>query len=342
VRGKRQALVAAGWALGIPRLLLAARRLQRPPRWLAVLNYHRVNSPAAAAELDSGVLDATPEDFEAQMRALCRHLTPISLDELLAWLDGRPLPPNPVLVTFDDGYLDNLEVAVPILRRCGIVATFFIASRYVSERRLFWWDRLSWTVKNARRRRFVVDANPPIEIDLDEGIPTAERQLQLYVKRQPGLSLEAFLDALAAAAEAPWNAAVEAAIVGRTVMTWDQVRALRHAGMHVGSHTRTHRVLQTVPPAELESELAGSRADLEAQLRESVRVIAYPVGRPIADTPAIRAAVAAAGYTLGFSYQTGMQRLSVLDPLDVHRLGVDGGESASRVLARVAAPRLFR
>jgi len=293
------------------------------------------------AELDADVLDATPDGLDRQLKRLRRHFSPVSIVDVLAHVDGRPLPPNPLLVTFDDGYLDNLEIATPILQRHGIAATFFIATDYVGGRRLFWWDRLSWAVKHARRRRFTVEAHPPVEIDLDLGIPTAERRLQTIVKGVPGLDVERFLLSLNAAADAPWSAAVEADLVKRHVMTWDHVRGLRQAGMHVGSHTRTHRVLQTVPVSELASELTGAREDVEAAIGEAVLTIAYPVGQPIAAIPAIRAAVASAGYKVGFSYATGVQSLPILDPLDVSRLDIDRDNSEDFLLARMAIPRLF-
>ena len=92
-------------------------------------------------------------------------------------------------------------------------------------------------------------------------------------------------------------------------MTWDQVRALARAGMDVESHGRRHRVLQTLDDATLDDELAGSRADLEAQLGRPVRAIAYPVGRRIAREARIRDALAAAGYRIGLTNQSGVNRV---------------------------------
>lgn len=142
--------------VGASQAWLAARRIGRP-RWLTVLNYHRVGRFEEAGDVDEGVLDATPESLDRQLGRLRRHCTPVALGDLLAHLDGAELPPNPALVTFDDGYRDNLEQAVPILKRHGIRAAFFIATSYVSERRIFWWDRISWTLKHARRRQFLLD-----------------------------------------------------------------------------------------------------------------------------------------------------------------------------------------
>jgi len=336
--GFRDRLASAAGLLRLAEAALAMARRRRPPVFLTVLNYHRVATPDAA--IDEGVVDATPESFDRQLGILRRHFTLVSLGDLLLHLDGQPLPPNPALVTFDDGYRDNLHAALPILQRHAVRATFFVATSYVAERRLFWWDRVSWILKHARRRRFSLPLPEPVEVDLDEGLSAAERRLHRVVKDRPGLDLEDFLQSLARAADAPWDDAVEAELVRRHVLTWDDVRALRRAGMDIGSHTRTHRVLQTVPTDQLADELAGSRSDLEAQLGEPISTIAYPVGRPVAGIPAIRSAVAAAGYRLGFSYRTGRQDLRRLDVLDVHRFSVERDTSDHAFLADLALPWL--
>ncbi len=325
--------------VGASQAWLTSRRWGRP-RWLTVLNYHRVDSIDAAADVDEGVLDSTPESLDRQLGRVRRHFTPIALGDLLAHLDGADLPPNPMLVTFDDGYRDNLENAVPILKRHGIRATFFIATNYVAERRVFWWDRISWILKHARRRYFRLSYPLIQEVNLETGIREAEYLLHEMVKTTRLLKLERFLDELAAHADAPWDAATERRLAERLLMTWDDVRTLRHAGMDVGSHTRTHRVLQTVPAEELSSEFAGSRADLESALSESISAIAYPVGPSIANDPGIRAAAVAAGYRLGFSYDTGLQPLGAVDPLDIHRIVAEHTFDDARFCTLLAAPWL--
>jgi peptidoglycan/xylan/chitin deacetylase (PgdA/CDA1 family) len=175
-------------------------------------------------------------------------------------------------------------------------------------------------------------------MNLDAGVPATEKALHRLVKTTPLLDLERFLDELATRTEAPWDAAVESGLAERLLMTWDDVRKLRRAGMDVGSHTRTHRVLHTLAVEELSAELAGSRADLEAELGEPISTIAYPVGRPIAGESAIRSAVVSAGYRLGFTYGTGLQPLGSVDPLDIRRLTVDHTLDNARFCTRLAAP----
>jgi len=336
---KREKLFTIVDHLGLSRALLLLRRRFRGS-WLTVVNYHRVSEPEAASAFDDGVLDATPESLDRQVRILKEYFTVIGLEELLGHLRGRPLPPNPALITFDDGYRDCHDRALPILRAHGVKGVFFIATDFVTRRRIYWWDHIGWLVKHARNPRFVLEYPSPLAVDLEAGRTEALNTLLKVVKTHEGLDLERYLAQLRDASGAPWDAAQEARAVEELIMTWDQVRALRDAGMDVGSHTRTHRVLQTLDPQALEDELVGSRADLERELREPVLALAYPVGRPVAHLPAIRKAIEAAGYLLGFTYPTGIQSLASLDPLDMRRLGMEFTYSDRQFRGMLATPQL--
>src|SRR5579859_5441981 len=126
-------------------------RTRTPSPWLPVLTYHRFASPRTTGLFDDGVEDTTPEAFDRQLSLLERWFTILELEDLLAFRAGKLLPPNPVFVTFDDGYKDGLDVALPILQRHGVKATFFVATDYIDQRRLFWWDRIHVVVKSSRK-----------------------------------------------------------------------------------------------------------------------------------------------------------------------------------------------
>src|SRR6188768_4052440 len=99
---------------------------------------------------DAGVADATPTQFRRQMEMLARYGTPIGIDELCRALDGAPLPKNPVMVTFDDGYRSCHDVALPILRAVGVRATLFVSTSFIEERRLYWWERIALAVSQTK------------------------------------------------------------------------------------------------------------------------------------------------------------------------------------------------
>jgi peptidoglycan/xylan/chitin deacetylase (PgdA/CDA1 family) len=254
------------------------------------------------------------------------------------------------MVTFDDGYRSCHDVALPILRSVGIRATFFIATSFVSERRLYWWERISLMIGQARRdaRRTAIELSYPHKLVVELDHRQLFDKLTDLIKDTYGLDLERFLRELAAALDVEWTPQLEARYADDLIMTWDQIRALAQAGMDVESHSRHHRVLQTLDAATLADELRGSREDLETQLGRPVRVLAYPVGRGVNGERHIREALSIAGYRIGMSNKTGVNRwwppalrgIVPIDPFDVRRLATDRSISDAMFLTQVAVPRL--
>ncbi len=324
----------------LPELVLALRRRWRVPV-LTILNYHRVHEREAVSSFDTGVLDATPEEFERQVAALVRHFNLVGLADVRQWLAGGRLPANPAMITFDDGYRDCHAHALPILKRHGARAVFFIATHYVERRKVFWWDRVCWLLKNAEKRVVALESPRPMLLNL--GARGSARILLEAIKAAPGLDLEACLNHISRQTGAGWSEAREEELARELVMTWDEVRDLYRAGMDIGSHTRTHRVLHTLSPEHLVEELRGSREDLEAALGAPIDAVSYPVGIPVAAAPAIRSAIDAAGYQMGFTYNTGVQFMGAnLDRLDLRRLSVSPDLNQRAFLMLIALPSLAR
>lgn len=322
------------------------RKLAPVPNTVSILTYHHVAAEDPAYPYDPGVADAGPEQFRRQMEILARYGTPIGVDELVRALEGAALPKNPVMVTFDDGYRSCHDVALPILRAVGMRATFFVASGYITDRKLYWWERIAIILSQARRATAALAYPKPLEID--RAAPTAQRELTNLIKDTPNLDIKRFLDELAVAFDVEWNDELEATHANNLIMSWDQVRALSRAGMDVESHTRWHRVLQTLDDRQLRDELAGSKTDLEAQLGRPVRAVAYPVGRRISHLARIRDAVAAAGYRIGLTNASGVSRIwpaplgGVIktDSFDVCRLSTDRSMSDAMYFTQIAMPQL--
>lgn len=302
--------------------LVSRLRAYAPSPWLTVLTYHSIRP--SPGPFDEGVVDACVRSLDRQMAMVRRLGTPITLSELRdALRRKRPLPFRPLLVTFDDGYRDNFELALPILLRHKIKATFFVATSYVKNRRLFWWDKIAFMIARSRKSHIQLDYPRPMEIDLRDRA-VANRHLQRIVKDTPGLDLDRFLDLFGEATQVGLSHSEERRYADELILSWAQVKALHEAGMDVQSHTRNHRVLHTLEKRELDEELEGSRRELEDALKAPVFAISYPVGRSIADSASLRDAVASAGYELGFSNASGVNNLwADVDPLDLRRISLD-------------------
>ena len=346
--GRRETIARLLDRAGAVEAILRVRARVRAPV-LTVLTYHHIAEPPDDYRFDPDVADATPKQFRGHCQLLADHFTVIDIDHTCDALAGkRSLPPNPALITFDDGYLSCRDVAVPILQDFGFSAVFFIPTRFVEERRLFWWERIAYLVRGSRRAALALAYPRPLTLDLADRRAAAGTLLRI-VKDTTGLDIPRFLDELTAAAEVPWTAALERTLTDGLLMTWPDIRTLRDAGMDIQSHSRQHRVLQTLDAAALDDELAGSKADLERALGGArVRTIAYPVGKSIAAAPEVRAAVARAGYDCGFSNANGVNYLLPsyfpsarrIDPLDLHRIAIDRDMSAAMFRSQLAVPAM--
>lgn len=327
-------------ALGITKGLLTLRS-RRGTAGLPILTYHRVGEVPQGYLFDPDVIDVTPTEFDGHLQTIKRYFSVIGIEELIAHFDGTPLPPNPLMITFDDGYADNYETALPILRKHSLKATFFIATDFIEDRRIFWWDRISYLFNKTQVRTLKLAFPAQLEFDLEHQKDQAVKTLVTLIKEQYGLDTERLLVELAQALDVSWDRKLEETLADQLLMTWQQVRGLQEGGMDVESHTRSHRVLYNLSAAELKEELIGAKTKLEAVLEKEIRAITYPVGRSMAALPTIYEAVRKAGYALGFTNASGLNAdRSKMDPYDLRRLAMDPGLPDYFVRSMLALPQL--
>jgi peptidoglycan/xylan/chitin deacetylase (PgdA/CDA1 family) len=227
-----------------------------------------------------------------QLRAVRRMGNVVPLEDALAALaEGRPLPPRAVALTFDDGYRDNLETALPVLGRLGLPATFYLVPGLLDRSVRAWWEVLAWAFSRAtvlivewRGRRLT--AGP------GEASRRAMLEVSEEVKRLPRGEREAEIDALIDALR-PEGSEAE---VAELFLDWEGARGLA-AGAAIGSHTMVHAILSEEPAAEQAADLADSRRVLEEGLGVPAATLAYPNGTAADYDEGTLDAAAAAGYT---------------------------------------------
>lgn len=298
---------------------------------LTVITYHRVGHRGDAGELDSGVVEVTPDDFAEQLGVLSAHCTVVSMREVRQRRLGRPLPRNAVLLTFDDGYRDNLRVAVPLLERRGLHATFFIPTAYPDGERLFWWDRVALILGRCALESF--DLRYPTRVRLHPAdIERSSRLVCKLIKTTPNLDLGRLWEDLERASGVVLTAEEERELARQSIMSWDDVRALRAAGMDVQSHSHEHRVLGMMTPDEAVRDLGKSRKILSEVLGEPVNAVAYPVGHELRGNH--RRVASDAGFELAFTNATGLCT-PWSDPWNLPRVSMDMGQVGSLYKLRV-------
>lgn len=251
-----------------------------------VLAYHRV---VPHVERDVNRLQVSCEHFAAQIEWLATAARPLTADEFTRAVPARHRPtlalnalPR-VLITFDDGYADNIEHALPILTRAGVDATIFVTTAYAESGEPYWWDALAWAVC------------------ADDTADSRSRYALLHESFKP-------LDASERRARLAELGAVGAAPPDCRPARWDELVRWRDSGRAIGVHTRTHAQLSACDDSALVDEIAGARADIQNTLGIEARMIAYPYGtRGDFDGRAERVA-ASAGFDCGLANWPGNVR----------------------------------
>jgi peptidoglycan/xylan/chitin deacetylase (PgdA/CDA1 family) len=240
---------------------------------LLILTYHRV-LPARDSQLRG---DPTAEEFDTQVATLKSRFNVVRLDVGLERLRAGTLAPASVALTFDDGYADNHDVALPILRKHGATATFFIANGYLDGRRM-WNDTVIESVRRLDRPSISLAeldaalATEPLPLgSADERYATTQKIIDTIKHFDPARR-EAITTRLKELAATP--------LPDDLMMTSDKVRGLHSAGMLIGAHTVHHPVLTAVEAGAAEREIADGRAALANIVGEPIRFFAYPNGRP--------------------------------------------------------------
>lgn len=315
MKGKREIAARLCAATGFTSLLEHLRK--RPS--LIVLAYHRIGNGNGTL-YDPGVFSATGNEFQWHIAYLRRHFEICKLGEAVAMVRGEQALRSCVLVTFDDGYRDNYEVAFPILRASGVPATFFLPTAFIGSDRLPWWDEVAFIVKNARRKCFEISYPYLAEFDAEKlGQHSAIVEVLRAYKHPSMKNHERFISELAAAAESELPAKASES----SFMSWQQAREMCAGGMEFGSHTHRHEVLSKLSIQEQFEELQCSREILERELRQPITTLSYPVGGRATFSRETQEMAKHSGYKAAFSFYGGFNDRNTLAPYDIRRVGVE-------------------
>tara|TARA_R110001583_G_scaffold154316_1_gene305986 strand:- start:15415 stop:16389 length:975 start_codon:yes stop_codon:yes gene_type:complete len=237
---------------------------------LSILIYHQVLPDYDPMRPD----EITAARFDQHLDWIKSAFNVLTLDEAVNALKNRCLPPRSLVITFDDGYENNCSVALPLLEKYGLKATFFIATDFL-DGGIMWNDRIIEAMR----------VYPHNEIDLswlDMGIrpieTLPERQALAYellprIKHLPAEERQEEVDRICSGTDSP----------GGLMLSSLQVQQLHRSGMEIGGHTCSHPILAKLETSVLEREISANKEILEQLIGEPVRSFAYPNGKPEQD-----------------------------------------------------------
>jgi peptidoglycan/xylan/chitin deacetylase (PgdA/CDA1 family) len=269
-----------------------------------ILGYHRVvddYEEARRSEMASMLISTAM--FERHMDWIGRHFRVVDLDEVgEAVRSGVPFEKPVAAVTFDDGYRDIYENAVPVLTRKGIPAAAFVVTDLVGQAAWQMHDKLFRLIDKG----FTLWDNPRrqlLGVLSDLGLPASEILRDRAATRSPLLAVASLMPKLSLEDANRVSTYLECSVgngfqpIPQT-LTWPMLTDMRRRGFTIGSHTRTHASLPMESAAIAEGELRGSKAALEQHLGEPIHHFAYPGGQ---FTPAVVDTLARVGYRYAYT-----------------------------------------
>jgi peptidoglycan/xylan/chitin deacetylase (PgdA/CDA1 family) len=291
------------------------RRLRRAADegiWL-IPTYHRIILDPREDPLRMGMC-VSVETFERQLRYLASDFDLLTLEEAVGRLEqGRRLPKRAASITFDDGYLDNLKVAAPLLKQRGLRATLFVATGALGSPSGFWWDRVINSLLNG-----IGSGLDYSEVGCDGGrvilssgnVPSVTRRVLAQLWRRPIEEVAQVVSLLSV------RFGVEREY-GPGVMSQTQLKEAEQLAFDLGVHTVRHPNLCLMSRSEVEEEVEQGTRDLEHLSGHRHMGFAAPGGY----TPAFLAEqLVRQGFKYAVTTERGLNR--EIDLLRLQRIGM--------------------
>ena len=304
---------------------LASRARKRLSSRALILLYHRV----AESISDPWSLAVKPAHFAEHLEVIKKRARVLSVEELVAAVAGNKLPRRAVVITFDDGYADNLLNGKPLLEKNDCPATVFVTTGFAGSDREFWWDELdrlflqpgalpsslrltvgskdySWDLGEAARYGEAAFHTNERWRAWQKDDPCSRqllyRSLWELMHPLPEGERQRVRDDLVS-----WAGADRSPRATHRALSSDELRELAEGGLiEIGCHTVTHPKLAALGLDAQRDEINRSKSRLEELLNRGIKSFAYPYGRPCDYTAGTVAAVKEAGFDSACSTSNGL------------------------------------
>ncbi|NIR53123.1 polysaccharide deacetylase family protein [candidate division KSB1 bacterium] len=281
---------------------------------VTILTFHRVTAQKEEQDRQGlPTISISAENFESLIRFLIRHYRIISMREFVnCAIKGVKVPGNSMIISFDDGYKELLENALPVLRQYELPAVLFVPTGAINDGGYFWWDALHALLQTAS-----TGLQFSRQRSSDPAISNYLKMMDTIVAKKQdtrGPAIYQFIDKLQ-----ELNAELRERFLDHVfssekhqpylprVMTWHEIEEMSQAGWEIGSHTVNHQFLTSVPGDAALQELTRSKEEVERRLNLEVFCFSYPGGKYSEEIVRL---VQAAGYACACNSDEGLNSIN--------------------------------
>ncbi|MDI1264215.1 MAG: polysaccharide deacetylase family protein [bacterium] len=298
----------------------------------AIFMLHHVRPSRPGEFQPNSHLEVEPEF----LRAMLAHLRAldvdiVTMDEAHQRLSERDFARRFACFTLDDGYRDNRDFALPVMREFDAPMTVYVTSDFADGTGRLWWVALERVIAKASSIEVPIGG---VATRLDASTPAAKQiafdRMHDWLRALPGEhDMLREISGLCARYEID-----ETGVARDLCMSWDELKAFADDPLvTIGAHTVTHCNLAKQPEAVAASELATSRARIEEVLQRPALHLAYPYGDRIAAGPREFALARAAGFKTAVTTRPGMIFPESADHLTaLQRVSLNGNYQDARII----------
>jgi len=309
------------------------------PNGLFCFNYHRIGDPSKT-QFDPNVFSCDESVFEQHLKFYKSNFDIVTIEELNALSQNQKRLSNRyALLTFDDGYIDNYQLAYPLLKEHKIPATFFIATDFIEKDIIPWWDEIAFLIQNSNQEILQLDNwKSPILLTSKSKNEDIKKVLHLIKLDSSKTMSEKIINLkIALNLEAGYLTPHK-----DLFMTWEMLKEMQDNGMSIGSQSCSHSIMSHLSIEEQKYEVAHSKKLLSEQMGKDITSFAYPVGGISSFTKATEKVLEESHYTLGFSFIAGINREINNHNFHLKRFSVDGNCSVRQLTKQVNKATLKR
>lgn len=239
---------------------------------LTILMYHGVTDNRLNAACDPK--HVCVDNFNWQLKYVFKHYSVISMEEYLGWLNGKRLPKNSLVFSFDDGYKNNYKIVYPLLKKYNLPAIIYLNAGMVGSKGVAWYDVIQYTIINTRKEIISVGKkNYPVKTLKQKRAVISELKALLYNKKSFDDKIS-FLELLKKETAVSTSSMSD---VDFSFVSWQDCREMQKHSIVFGAHTVNHHVLTEINDNQLQHELQEGKSALLHRLGKCVH-FSYPYG----------------------------------------------------------------